>query len=57
MQVAFDNGAAFERLGSIHGVDDLLIADFIAQAIAGRTEHAEDRQREGGDSEDMPSFS
>lgn len=45
VQVAFDYGAAFERLRGVHRVDDLLIADFIAQAIAGRAEHAGDGQR------------
>lgn len=37
MQVAFDNGAAFERLSSIHGVDDLLLAHFITQTVTGCT--------------------
>lgn len=46
MQVAFDNSAAFERLSGIHGVDDLLIALFIAQTITSCTEHTGDRQGE-----------
>lgn len=46
MQVAFDNGAAFERLSGIHGVDDLLLAYFITQTVAGRTGHTGDRQTE-----------
>lgn len=48
MQVAFDHGAALERLRGIHRVDDLLLADLIAQAIAGRAEHAGGRRRESG---------
>lgn len=39
MQVAFDNGAAFERLSSIHGVDDLLLTYFITETITSCTEH------------------
>lgn len=45
VQVAFDYGAAFERLRGIHRVDDLPLADFIAQAIAGLAEHAGDSRR------------
>lgn len=47
MQVAFDNGAAFEGLSSIHGVDDLLLTHFITEAITSCTEHTEgtDRKR------------
>lgn len=45
VQVAFDYGAALERLRGIHWVDDLLLADLIAQAIAGRAEHAGGRRR------------
>lgn len=58
MQVAFDNGAVSERLSSIHGVDDLLLAHFITQTITGCTEHAGDRQREmgTGDSKCIVSF-
>lgn len=41
LQVAFDNSAAFERLSRIYGVDDLPVAHFIAQAIAGGARHAE----------------
>lgn len=40
VQVSFDHGAAFERLGGIHGVDDLPVADFVAQTIAGCAVHA-----------------
>lgn len=46
MQVAFDNGAVFERLSGIHGVDDLLLTHFITQTITGCAEHTGDRQRE-----------
>lgn len=45
VQVAFDNRAAFEGLSGIHGVDDLLLAHFIAQTIAGFTEHTGDGRR------------
>lgn len=46
MQVAFDNSAAFERLSSVHRVDDLPLTYFITQTITGCTEHTGDRQRE-----------
>lgn len=45
VQVAFDYRAAFERLRRIHWVDDLPLADFIAQSIAGLAEHAGDSRR------------
>lgn len=45
VQVSFDYRAAFERLRGIHRVDDLLLADFITQAIAGLAEHAGDSRR------------
>lgn len=41
LQVALDNSAAFERLSSIHRVNDLPVTNFIAQAIAGGARHAE----------------
>lgn len=40
VQVSSDNGAAFERLGGVNGVDDLHVALFITQAIAGGAECA-----------------
>lgn len=45
VQVAFDYRAAFQRLRGIHWIDDLPLADFITQAIAGLTEHAGDSGR------------
>ena len=35
VQVALDDRAALERLGGIYGVDDLLFADLVTQAVAG----------------------
>ena len=35
VQVALDDRAALEGLGGIHGVDDLLVADLVTQAVAG----------------------
>lgn len=46
LQVAFDNSAAFERLSSSHGVDDLPITYFITQTITSCAKHTGDRQRE-----------
>lgn len=40
VQVSLDDGASFERLSGIHGVDDLPVADFIAQTVAGCAVHA-----------------
>lgn len=47
VQVAFDNGAAFERLSGVHRVDDLLLplTHFITETITGCAGHTGDRQR------------